>query len=90
MRSLQFTLLLMIHESMPVHAESSPDELSRVHIGIEFGPAWFSRNDVRIPGTTGTKFDMTGVTGSGPNACSGRGGQNKLPRMESCWGFALC
>ena len=38
------------------------------HIGIEFGPAWFSRNDARIPGTTGTEFDMTDVTGSGPDA----------------------
>jgi hypothetical protein len=39
MKSLQFTLLLMIHASMPVHDESSPDERSRGHIGIEFVPA---------------------------------------------------
>ena len=68
MRSPQFALLLIIHASTPAHAESSPDERSRGHIGIEFGPAWFSRNDARIPGTTGTEFDMTDVTGSGPDA----------------------
>lgn len=33
----------------------------------EGGPAWVSRNNVRIPGDTGTRFDMTDLTGSGPD-----------------------
>lgn len=33
----------------------------------EGGPAWVSRNDVRIPGDTGTRFDMTELTGNGPD-----------------------
>jgi len=35
-------------------------------IGLETGGVWFSRNDVRIPSETGTEFDMTKLTGSGP------------------------
>ena len=90
MMALQFALLLIILTSTQVHAESSPGERNRGHIGIEFGRDWFSRNDVRIPGTTGTEFDMIGVTGSRPNACRGRGGQSKLPRIEGRWGLTLC
>jgi len=90
MRSLQVTLQLIILALTQARDESSSDERSRGHIGIEFGPAWFSRNDVRIPGTSGTEFDMTGVTGSRPNACRGQGGQSKLPCVEGRWGFTLC
>jgi hypothetical protein len=36
-------------------------------IGLETGGVWFSRNDVRIPSDTGTDFDMTTLTGSGPD-----------------------
>jgi hypothetical protein len=36
-------------------------------IGLETGGVWFSRNDIRIPSDTGTEFDMTTLTGSGPN-----------------------
>lgn len=43
-----------------VAAEDSGFELT-----WEGGPAWMSRNDVRIPGATGTRFDMTDITGSG-------------------------
>lgn len=42
-----------------------PDEPS-YGIGLETGGVWFSRNDIRIPSDTGTKFDMTSLTGSGP------------------------
>jgi hypothetical protein len=38
-----------------------------VGLGVELGPAWFSRNDVRIPGDDGTKFDMLDLTGEGPD-----------------------
>ena len=34
---------------------------------LEGGAVWFSKNDVRIPGDTGTKFDMLDLTGAGPD-----------------------
>ncbi len=49
-------------------AQDGSDAPSGVWIGIEAGPVWFSRNDVRIPGDTGTEFDMLDLTGSGPDA----------------------
>ena len=39
----------------------------RFGIGFETGGVWFSRNDVRIPSDTGNRFDMTELTGSGPD-----------------------
>jgi hypothetical protein len=33
----------------------------------EGGAIWFGRNDVRIPGDTGTRFDMRDLTGDGPD-----------------------
>lgn len=36
-------------------------------IQIEAGPTWFSRNDVRIPGDTGDRFNLLDLTGSGPD-----------------------
>jgi hypothetical protein len=36
-------------------------------VEIEGGGAWFSRNDVRIPGDDGTEFDMLDLTGPGPD-----------------------
>ncbi len=36
-------------------------------IRLESGGVWFSRNDVRIPGDDGTKFDMLDLTGRGPD-----------------------
>jgi hypothetical protein len=35
---------------------------------MELGAVWTSKNDVRVPGDTGTEFDMTALTGSGPEA----------------------
>jgi len=36
-------------------------------IRLESGGVWFSRNDVRIPGDGGTRFDMLDLTGKGPD-----------------------
>ncbi len=36
-------------------------------VRVESGGVWFSRNDVRIPGDDGTKFDMLDLTGKGPD-----------------------
>lgn len=33
----------------------------------EGSAVWFSRNNVQIPGDTGTRFDMTELTGTGPD-----------------------
>jgi hypothetical protein len=33
---------------------------------VEGGSAWTNRNDVRVPGTTGTRFSLKDLTGSGP------------------------
>jgi len=45
-------------------ADTGNDE--RFGIELELGPVAFSRNDVRVPGDTGTEFDMTDLTGTGP------------------------
>lgn len=37
-----------------------------LNLEVESGAVWFSRNDTRIPGDTGTTFDMLDLTGSGP------------------------
>ena len=34
---------------------------------IESGGVWFSKNDVRVPEDVGTKFDLTDLTGDGPD-----------------------
>jgi hypothetical protein len=47
--------------------QSDTSSESHFGIGLEFGPVWFSKNDVRIPGNTGTQFDMDDLTGSGPD-----------------------
>ena len=36
-------------------------------IRLEGGGVWFSKNDVRIPGDGGTRFDMLDLTGKGPD-----------------------
>ncbi len=57
-------LLAYFFVSTQLWAESGP--LTPVEVGLEAGPAWQSRNDVRIPGERGTKFSMTDLTGTGP------------------------
>lgn len=47
--------------SIPAHA-------GNLNLEVEGGAFWFSRNDVRIPGDNGTRFDMTKLTGDGPDA----------------------
>lgn len=36
-----------------------------LNLQFESGGVWFSRNDIRIPGDDGTKFDMLELTGDG-------------------------
>lgn len=35
-------------------------------LGVEAGPVWQSRNDVQVPGDTGTRFSLTDLVGTGP------------------------
>ena len=51
---------------------------SNFGIGLELGPLWISKNDVRVPGDTGNKFDMTHLTGSGPDT---------FARLDGHWNF---
>jgi hypothetical protein len=40
----------------------------RFRFEVEGGPVWQTKNDVRIPGNTGTEFSFKDLTGSGPYA----------------------
>ena len=66
-------MAMLCFASSLVRAQSLPDE-RRFGVGIEFGPLWFARNDVRIPGDTGSRFDMTDLLGSGPEYYARIGG----------------
>lgn len=50
----------------PARGQSGPATTS-FGVGLETGGIWFSRNDIRIPSDTGDQFDMTKLTGSGPD-----------------------
>ena len=56
-------LLLM---SMAVPGASRAAGRERVAAEVEFGPVWQSRNDVRIPSDSGTRFSLKDLQGSGP------------------------
>ena len=45
---------------------NSATAATRWTLQLETGPVWFSRNNVRIPNDTGTRFDMLDLTGDGP------------------------
>lgn len=62
-------ILLLAALFMPGVAAWGQTDLDepRFGIGLETGGVWFSRNDVRIPSDTGNRFDMTELTGSGPD-----------------------
>lgn len=55
-----------ITDEMALQAE--PLSGIRLGIGIESGAFWFSRNEARIPGDSGTTFDLTELTGTGAQA----------------------
>lgn len=59
-------------------AGDDADSARRGALVLETGPVWFSRNDVRIPGDSGTRFDMLELTGNGPEA---------FARIEGTWDF---
>jgi hypothetical protein len=46
--------------------EARAEDGGSLELELESGLVWFSRNDVRIPSDTGTRFDMRELTDSGP------------------------
>jgi len=62
MRTLRFCRLigaiLLVSSSAPA---------GELRLEAESGGVWFSKNNVRIPGDGGTKFDMVELTGRGPD-----------------------
>lgn len=46
-------------------SNASSDDL-QWSFGVEAGPVWQNRNDVQIPGDTGTRFSLADFAGSGP------------------------
>lgn len=65
LRRLPFFFMVLLATAQAWGQSGNGDD-GRFGIGLEFGPVWFSKNDVRVPGDTGTRFDMTDLTGSGP------------------------
>ena len=61
---------LWLFGAVPVSADDQNDA-KRFRFELEGGPVWQSKNDVRIPGDSGTEFSFKDLIGSGPFA-SGR------------------
>jgi hypothetical protein len=51
---------------LPAHAQESGNA-ARGKIELESGAVWSSRNTARIPGDSGTRFNLNSLTGSGPS-----------------------
>ena len=63
-RFLPVAAFLLCPVSLPVSASEAVWRVT-----LETGPVWFSRNDARIPNDgNGDRFDVTDLTGSGPDA----------------------
>jgi hypothetical protein len=62
---LAFLLTLASALAVPAAGRT---EWKRFSFELEGGPVWQSKNDVRIPGDTGTEFSLQDLTGSGPYA----------------------
>ena len=67
MSMYKFALASIIMPTLlfPVVSHASDEDL-RWQLGVEAGPVWQSRNDVRKPGDTGTRFSLTELAGEGP------------------------
>jgi len=68
MRATLFTALIGLAFSLiciPPLVQAS--DKNRFALELEAGGVWFSRNDVQVPGDTGTRFDMLDLTGNGPD-----------------------
>jgi hypothetical protein len=63
-REISATLLVLMLISASAAAQVNARQNS-VNISVEVGPLSFARNDVRVPGDSGTEFDMREITGKG-------------------------
>ncbi len=59
-------LLLAAACAAPGSSRSAHRDARPFRVEVEAGPTWQSRNDVRIPGDTGTRFSMADLIGAGP------------------------
>ncbi len=62
-----FACLISLSLAFPASAAEQQD-WKRFRFELEGGPVWQAKNDVRIPGNTGTEFSFKDLTGSGPYA----------------------
>jgi hypothetical protein len=60
-------LLILLLLALPTTAAEQKD-WKRFRFELEGGPVWQAKNDVRIPGNTGTEFSFKDLIGSGPYA----------------------
>ena len=56
---------IVLTQLFPVVSNASGEDL-RWRFSVEAGPVWQSRNDVQIPGDTGTRFSLADLAGEGP------------------------
>ena len=59
-----FGICLLLGAILTFASSATAGELD---VQFEGGGVWFSRNDVRIPGDGGTRFDLLDLTGQGPD-----------------------
>ena len=52
---------------LPVGGAAAGDGWSRFGVEVEGGALWSTRNDVKIPPATGTRFSLLDLTGKGPS-----------------------
>jgi len=65
MQTYSFAVAALLLSSTTTWGQTEQGD-KKFGIGLETGGVSFSRNDIRIPGDTGTEFDMLDLTGSGP------------------------
>jgi hypothetical protein len=65
--SFFFSCLFLLLLAFQTSAAEQKD-WKRFRFELEGGPVWQTKNDVRIPGNTGTEFSFKDLTGSGPYA----------------------
>jgi hypothetical protein len=61
-----FAAALVAAAALAPSAWADPPRRDRYRAELELGPVWQTRNDVRIPGNTGTEFALDDLAGAGP------------------------
>jgi len=74
LKSLLFSAALVTVCMSAVSVAATKDSNQHFGVDVEFGAGWIARNDVRIPGDTGTEFDMAELAGEGPEFLARLGG----------------